>query len=176
MRERARVDRGQQNEPGGRAEAGQIGGGELFHLPEGMGRPERFIMKTTVQVCENCGGGTAHHSVPGEPCWCPTCLPKPEDQRCTEWEPVEKELVRRRARMKAAKMKDKPRAGSFRRQVYDTVGRSGEKGITLAQLIYYTGKKETTVGEALMALMEAGFLTRVGDREAWVLKDRHLHR
>lgn len=124
-----------------------------------------------MQICSRCGGGRAHHAVADEKCWCPTCLPLAEENRCESWTPIEKEMpAKRRRSAGTARVVDLPRTGSQKRLVYDTIHKAGAEGATDEQVQYVTGKKIERVRQIRQELLETGLIRRhmVNERR-WVV-------
>lgn len=118
-----------------------------------------------------CGGGRAHHAVEDE-CWCPTCLQKPEAERCREFVGAEaKPSVARNvapvgnrhpSTAKVTAEAALPRAGSKRRQVYDWIVR--RRGLTDDQIEYLTGWSHQSVSAARNTLLTDGLIEDSGER------------
>lgn len=118
-----------------------------------------------------CGGGRTHHTIEPE-CWCTDCLRLPEAERCREFDPVapaadenhwEKPRVDKAANRDINSRRSRmPRAGTFKRQVLDQIGRM--RGATDDELEYATGKSHQSVSAARNALLEDDLIFDSGER------------
>lgn len=147
--------------------------------------------------CRLCGGGRAHHAVE-ESCWCPSCLTKPEADRCTSFAeetaaakpkaPPKPSVDRNVARVghahpetaKAAAASVLPRSGTIRRAVFGVIAKAGTRGATDDEIERELGRTHQTVSGARNTLTRDDLVrdsglrrkTRQGhDAIAWVLSD-----
>lgn len=120
-----------------------------------------------------CSGGPAHHAGPEfvvEGCWCPTCLRKPEAERCREFvataPAVSRNVApvghRHPATAKIAAANVLPRTGSKRRQVFDWIVK--RQGLTDDEIEYVTGWSHQSVSAARNTLMQDGLIEDSGLR------------
>lgn len=130
----------------------------------------RSYVKKAVEKCKNCGGGKTHHTLEPE-CWCPGCLRLPEEERCRDFEPIvestgkhhEKPRVDKRVQADIIeRRKALPRVGTFRRMVWDQIGRMG--GATDDELEYALGKSHQSVSAARNSLMEDDLIRDSGEK------------
>lgn len=138
------------------------------------------MVTVTGIVCSACTGGRAHHSVPGDACWCPTCLRLPDPERCLNWTPKQIEVQSRRKRAKAKQSLDRslPKAGSLKRTAYDFIQRAGLAGLTDDELAYKLGRRLDAAAATRGELLDTGLIEpagherdgSVGRMPAWRLK------
>ena len=130
-------------------------------------------------VCSGCGGGQAHHSVPGDACWCPACLKLPEPDRCLQWSPKEFEVFTRRRRSKPKRqIVQAPKAGSLKRAAFDFLEKAALAGLTDDELAYKLGRRLEQAAATRGELLDAGLIEpagherqgAVGMMPAWRLK------
>lgn len=131
-------------------------------------------------ICGACGGGRAHHSVPGDPCWCPACLKMDESARCLNWSPKQVEFTIRRRATKAKQQLDRslPKAGSLKRTAYDFIDKAGLAGLTDDELAYKLGRRLDAAAATRGELLDTGLIEpagheragAVGKMPAWRLK------
>lgn len=127
-----------------------------------------------------CGGGQAHHDV-SDTCWCPQCMTKPEQERCTQFErvtppptpkaesPVAAVPKALRARKGVAEDATEPDTGlpaeqTVRRKAFDAIRAAGSYGATDDEVESELGGQQRAVVEARQSLLREQLIRFSGRR------------
>lgn len=110
-----------------------------------------------------CGGGRAHHEH-DVACWCPRCLPRPIEERCSEYSPLVPVTLPKppistpsQPTSSTSGTATQPTATEV---VLHHVIEAGHHGATVGEIATYLRIKPGTIQRALKALEEAGNLVR----------------